>query len=169
MTASAAAGGVHYINDENDDAVVVGESYHTNGLPDSGRGTAVYGFSELGTAIQGVSGTGTSVHGVKYAEGHAVLGQVRSSSSTWAATVGLTEGVGPGLYGVNRVGTGDGIWAESRKGRGGRFWGKKAQIRLQPSTATTHPASGLAGDLFLDKAKRLWFCKGGTTWVRLDD
>jgi hypothetical protein len=42
-----------------------------------------------------------------------------------------------------------------------------AQLRLQPSTLATHPASGAAGDLVVDVNKRLWFCKGGTVWVQL--
>jgi hypothetical protein len=51
--------------------------------------------------------------------------------------------------------------------RGGEFIGQKAQIRLQPS-GVTHPATGKAGDIFLDGKKRLWLCKGKTNWVRLD-
>jgi hypothetical protein len=47
------------------------------------------------------------------------------------------------------------------------FKGGKAQLRLVPSTATTHPASGTLGDLFLDKNTRLWFCKGGSTWKQI--
>ena len=30
------------------------------------------------------------------------------------------------------------------------------------------PPAGLAGDLFLDSSRRLWLCKGGSTWARLD-
>ena len=39
--------------------------------------------------------------------------------------------------------------------------------RLSPSTAASHPDSGAAGDLFVDKTGRLWFCKGGATWKQL--
>jgi hypothetical protein len=45
--------------------------------------------------------------------------------------------------------------------RGGVFSGTKAQIRLTPSKAPTHPASGRRGDLFVDGAGRLWFCRSG--------
>jgi hypothetical protein len=65
------------------------------------------------------------------------------------------------------AGTGPGVQGESVNGRGGLFTGKVAQVRLLPSTAATHPASGLAGDLFVDASARLWFCKGGTTWKQL--
>ena len=40
---------------------------------------------------------------------------------------------------------------------------ENAGCRYCPSTAATHPTSGALGDLFLDKNKRLWFCKGGST------
>ena len=64
-------------------------------------------------------------------------------------------------------GNGDGVYGDSALGRGGHFRGKKAQVKLEPSAAATHPASGQRGDLFVDKSGRLWFCKGGTTWVKL--
>ncbi len=64
------------------------------------------------------------------------------------------------LTGVYGLATGTGS-------RGGVFGGKAAQVRLQPSGAATHPTSGDAGDLFVDKSHRLWFCKGGTTWKQL--
>ena len=60
-----------------------------------------------------------------------------------------------------------GVLGQSGSGRGGRFSGGKAQIRLDPSSAATHPDTGAAGDLFVDSAKRLWFCKGSTTWVQI--
>jgi hypothetical protein len=60
-----------------------------------------------------------------------------------------------------------GISALSDTGRGGIFKGKLAQIHLAPSSMSTHPSSGQAGDLFLDKSHRLWFCKGGPTWKQI--
>jgi hypothetical protein len=60
-----------------------------------------------------------------------------------------------------------GVRGESAKGRGGLFKGRKAQLRLQPSTASSHPSSGAMGDLFVDKRGRLWFCKGGKAWRQL--
>ncbi len=64
-------------------------------------------------------------------------------------------------------GTGYGVEAVSKNGRGVYAAGKLAQLRLQPATAATHPTSGAAGDLFVDRSKRLWFCKGGTRWVQV--
>jgi hypothetical protein len=44
---------------------------------------------------------------------------------------------------------------------------ESAQVQLLASAATTHPSSGLRGELFVDKSGRLWFCKGTTTWKQL--
>ncbi len=68
---------------------------------------------------------------------------------------------------IQNDGTGHGVEAVSRLGRGGRFSGNVAQIQLVPGTASTHPASGAAGDLYLDRYRRLWLCKGSTNWVQL--
>jgi hypothetical protein len=145
----------------------------------SGSGQGVYGSSLLGVGVFGEAlNAGTnSIKGLKQNAGTAVWGDIQATLSTDGAVVGTTNGTGPGVRGVNSVdgsgvwgrsvGTGNGIYGESVNGRGGRFVGKKAQIRLDPSTAITHPSSGAAGDIFLDKSKRLWFCKGGTTWVKL--
>ena len=122
---------------------------------------------------------GVAVHGLKYVNtGPAVKGENRHSANGYAAVYGLTNGSGPGVYGEGTAqgngtsgvarGTGSGVYGQSDNGRGGRFNGKKAQLKLDPSAAATHPATGDAGDIFLDKSKRLWLCKGGTTWVRLD-
>lgn len=60
-----------------------------------------------------------------------------------------------------------GVRGESGTGRGGVFKGAKAQLRLLASTEARHPRSGALGDFFLDKNKRLWFCKGGRTWKQI--
>ena len=74
---------------------------------------------------------------------------------------------GNGTSGVAR-GTGSGVYGQSDNGRGGRFNGKKAQAGAGSGNHDDTPNSGDAGDIYLDKFKRLWLCKGGTTWVRLD-
>ncbi len=99
------------------------------------------------------------------------------ASNGFAAVYGITNGSGPAVFGEGLAagngtsgvarGTGSGVYGQSDNGRGGRFKGKAAQIRLEPATTTTHPASGEAGDIYLDKSKRLWLCKGGTSWVKI--
>ena len=54
-----------------------------------------------------------------------------------------------------------------RRRQHGLFKGPQANVRLMPVDSASHPASGSAGDLFVDRGGRLWFCKGGTTWKQL--
>lgn len=64
----------------------------------------------------------------------------------------------------------DPVGASTEPARGGVFAGTKAQIRLTPSKASTHPTSGRRGDLFVDSAGRLWFCRSGgknATWKQV--
>ena len=74
---------------------------------------------------------------------------------------GAAAGEGPGVKGSGTIGVeGDGE-------RGGVFAGNIAQLQLQPSDRASHPVSGDAGDLFVDAARRLWFCAGGSDWRRV--
>jgi hypothetical protein len=148
-------------------------------LTAAGTGTGVEGFSSRGIGVKGIGhGSEPSVRGLKSdPSGVAVQGEIVNSNNDWTAVHGVTNGGGVGVVGENTAngpgtwgkaaGTGDGVYGESVDGRGGHFKGKKAQLKLDPSTATTHPSSGLSGDVFLDKSKRLWLCKGGTSWVRI--
>src|SRR5262249_23681136 len=101
-----------------------------------------------------------------------VAGESFSSGGTgvraWAS------GGGTGLYGfsgpvfpVGKAPRNVGVEGSAPSGHGGGFSGGKAQVRLVPSKDATHPASGLPGDLFLDKHSRLWLCKDGTTWKQV--
>lgn len=83
---------------------------------------------------------------------------------------GVNKGTGAALYGTQSNTTTSAaavVGVASTKGRGGSFKGGAAAVTLVPSSATTHPSSGTAGDLFVDSSKRLWFCKGGTTWKQI--
>jgi hypothetical protein len=145
-----------------------GKGVHGHSTLDSGTGIGVFGTAD---------GSGPAIRGFKDSTGVAVQGEILMSSSGWTAVHGVTNGSGVGVVGENKAngpgawgvaaGTGDGVYGQSALGRGGHFTGKKAQLKLDPSTAATHPSSGAAGDIFLDKSKRLWLCKGGTSWVRI--
>lgn len=138
----------------------------------AGSGIGVFGHSETRFGVFGGSGSGTGVKG-------------STGSSSEAAVVGQSTGDSAGVFGISGTGSPSavaktgiygyasqdgasvGVRGASTTGRGGLFKGKAAQIRLFPSTAASHPASGQLGDLFLDSNKRLWFCKGGTTWKQI--
>jgi hypothetical protein len=127
----------------------------------TGGGIGVAGLSESGRGVSGTSSTGP-----------AVVGTSNDSYGVWGSTVSSygvlgdsTQGIG--VYGRAFAAGQSGVYGQSDLGRGGTFQGKKAQIRLKASTAATHPASGYKGDLFVDAAGRLWFCKGATTWTQL--
>jgi hypothetical protein len=125
-------------------------------------GAGVYGENEDGDGIHGVSSGGGGT-GVK---GEGTFGVLGISATTGGFGVwGQHTSSGPGVNGDSN--SGPGVHGKSTSGYGGVFEGGKAQLRLKPSSAATHPPSGALGDLFLDKNKRLWFCKGGTTWKQL--
>jgi len=123
----------------------------------------VYGYSASGIAVHGASASSTSP---------AVQGWAKAGRTGVVGYSGVTPPpVGPTNAGVFGMADGTssaiGVLGRSPTGRGGAFSGKLAQLRLSPSGATTHPTSGAAGDLFVDNSHRLWFCKGGSTWVKL--
>jgi hypothetical protein len=154
-----------------------------NGAGVEGTSFTLEGVVGLSVSGVGVSGRSehngvSSVYGSKIAAtGPSILGENTEPTNGYAAVYGLTNGSGPGLLGENTKagngasgvarGTGSGVYGQSDNGRGGTFVGKKAQIRLNPSAAVTHPTTGYKGDLFVDTSGRLWFCKGGTNWVQL--
>jgi hypothetical protein len=78
-----------------------------------------------------------------------------NSGSAASAVLGATTGKGAGIEGF------------SANGVGAKLTGKTAQMYLVPSTAASHPTSSARGVVFVDKYGRLWFCKGGTSWVQL--
>jgi hypothetical protein len=129
----------------------------------SGSSYAVYGFSSSGIAVHGasLSGTKPSIQGWGKNGRAGVVGYSGSSVPP--------NGPGKvGVYGISDLGVASiGVLGRSPTGRGGAFSGKLAQLRLSPSGAASHPASGSPGDLFVDASHRLWFCKGGATWKQL--
>jgi hypothetical protein len=83
--------------------------------------------------------------------------------------VKLAGGTGDAIHG-DAFGAGAAVSGTSSAGRGGVFQGAAAAVRLVPSSATTHPSAGQAGDLFLDASVRLWLCKttgSAAKWVLL--
>jgi hypothetical protein len=136
-----------------------GATYGVQGDSNSTAGTGVLGFAAAATgATWGVSGLAASTHGT----GGLGWSTARSTGLMGYSSDGLGSPPPAALPNTGVYGT-----APLTGGRGGQFSGQAAQVRLRPSSATSHPASGQRGDLFVDKAGRLWFCKGGANWVKL--
>ncbi len=158
----------------------------------SSTGTGVHGRSNqaagyaAGVYGESVSPGGVGAFGNNHAtSGNAVGAQGTSHSPTGLALVGWADAGGlavsgfsggrfpampskTGVHGrADQDGSSVGVSGFSAAGRGGLFAGQLAQLRMTPSTAVSHPASGAAGDFFVDKSGRLWFCKGGTIWKQL--
>lgn len=143
---------------------------------------ATHGIAAVSTAYPAAvlaevkKSNGLAVLGNNYAtSGHAQGVQGTSDSPKGFASTGWSRNGGTGVIGVSghsqtsfpSVPAETGGYFKATKGRGVVASGTKAQLRLVPSTASSHPSSGSAGDLFLDKSKRLWLCTGGTSWKRL--
>ena len=99
----------------------------------AGSGWGVYGSVSSGIGVRADGGTGTGVNGI-----------------------GAT---GVSATGSGKTGVGVSASASGRGGRGGVFAGTAAQVQLSPGAKSTHPTSGVRGDLYADSAGRLWFCK----------
>jgi len=127
--------------------------------------------AELLHASQGDTSTSTdAAQIVTHGLGRGLYVQSVNTSNANGTITGVNAGSGAGVWGTNSSSSHAGIGVVGvggTIGRGGRFRGGAAAVQLQPSTASTHPGSGQAGDLFVDASHRLWFCKGGTTWHQL--
>jgi hypothetical protein len=92
-----------------------------------------------------------------------------NSANTFSTVTGTNQGTGSGLWGSSVKG--DGVVGAAPKGRGARFSGGAANVRLVPGKRAAHPVSGQAGDLYVDKSNRLWFCTKTSSatakWKRL--
>jgi hypothetical protein len=123
----------------------------TTTTPEAGQ-AAVYGKND------GTNGNGYGVEGT-----HAGGGW--GGYFTSVSGIGL-QGSSTSSTGIKASGT-DGLYCRGTSGRGGILKGTAAQLKLVPSRAAGHPASGQAGDFFVDSSKRLWFCKGGAKWKQV--
>ena len=135
-------------------------------ITSASQGVGVNAHSSSGTGVIGSSGKFAGVQAICTGAGFGIHAQCDQNIAVYAtSTQGIAvnaQGGDIGVLGFSRQQVG--VRGESIGGRGGLFIGGPAQLRLVPSTATTHPNSGKPGDFFVDKHHRLWFCKGGTTW-----
>jgi hypothetical protein len=130
--------------------------------------------------VADATATATTIEAAQTGLGIGVLAHIDNLTSDARALVASTRGFGQALLAqvanagskaaalrAQTSGFGIAVDAASALGIGGRFAGKTAPIQLVPSTLASHPTSGSAGQLFVDRANRLWFCKGGTNWHQL--
>jgi hypothetical protein len=96
--------------------------------------------------------------------GPGLLAQLRNRYNGSPAVAAHTAGTGPALEAM--ASSGAGISASSTTGPAAQLSSPVAHLRLKPGRAG-HPAEGEAGDLFVDAAAHLWFCKDPGTWARL--
>lgn len=136
-------------------------------------GPAIYGWGMLTCGVQGASDYGIGVQGSATKGGCAILGKAVDSTGVHGHSGPpfdsyIASPVKTGVYGyANQDADAVGVKGQSAKGRGVVAVGGRAQLRLVPSTAATHPTTGALGDLFLDKKGRLWFCKGAAAWKQV--
>jgi hypothetical protein len=176
--AQAADGGAFTLGSAN-------SATHTTSLAVTPAGTTLNPLFRINGS--GLSGTSTTmiVDGPGAVQGKALIvngnsggtGIITSASNGTGGTVGLALAASGGngadaIHASSDKGTavsagsahGAGVRASGR--RGGVFSGKSAAIQLEPS-AGSHPVRGAKGDLFVDHNAHLFFCRGGTNWVKL--
>ncbi len=150
------------------------------------------GGDPIAAAVYGYTNAGIGVHALAYGPGVGLRARSNGqqagvaiesvSESTLNPDTNATfthEGLGHGIYASlnNAVSNSYAIVASTKgsasallangltQARGIKIRSQIAHLWLVPAATASHPASGNAGDLFVDKSKRLWFCKGGASWV----
>jgi hypothetical protein len=172
--------GVYGTSAADDGAGVDGRSPNV-GVHGKSAGTGVFGEGTSGgdgvrgsstgggTGVLANSDTGRALVAVASASSGTTVGAMGESFSKAGTGVrGWASGGGTGVYGFSggvfpsgKPPAKTGVYGDAPNGRGVVAAGGAAQLRLIPSAASSHPASGLLGDLFLDKSGRLWFCSQG--------
>jgi hypothetical protein len=122
LPAEASTDHAVYTNNETAAAVLAAQSLHQSGYPNSGKGTALIGFSTSGTGVRAFSGSGTAVR----ADNGSGIGVLASSDSGDAIQATSTSGRAitaagdssdlPAIYVTNPVGAT--IWADSAGAHG---------------------------------------------------
>jgi hypothetical protein len=137
---------------------VLGISYADKTQTTLGNGYGVQGKSGFGYGVSGYSKNSIGVDGsIDTSAAPAIHGR---NSTDGTGVQGVSAGAGIGVDGESTNGIG--VQGFSTSGRGALFYGGIAHVRLQPG-GTTHPTTGLKGDLYLDSSVRLWLCTDDAT------
>jgi hypothetical protein len=103
--------------------------------------------------LQSTTSAAHVIDAAQHGVGPAIASAITNTKSAAASINATTNGTGTALYGSGGA-----------HARGATLVSNVAQLRLVPGSLATHPASGAAGDLYVDNTNRLWFCKGTTNW-----
>jgi hypothetical protein len=158
-TQSSSGYGVVGYNNSSDSHAVAVKGYCYSGSGVYGQSASSAGYGVFGAN----NSTGAGVYGVSYS------GPGVSGHSSRAVGVAGVSDQAAGVSGSS-LGTGAGVIASSKRGRGVVASGALAQLQLKPSSSASHPVSGKAGDLFVDRSARLWYCSRSgkhAEWLRL--
>lgn len=158
LRVAAANDRARFLNDEDAEVVLSAQSA-AGALGTGGGGIGVQGASVTSIGVQGLSDSSYGVQGLSVSN-NGVYGCSDDGIGVHGSSV-----TDVGVFGASDADVG--VHGESRRGRGGRFMGSQAQLTLVPGELERHPERGEAGDLFVDLARRLWFCRGGADWVRV--
>jgi hypothetical protein len=124
------------------------------GFVDSG---SLYPAAAGGWAGGGAAGVPNGVYGfTQDTNGNGVVGVNNAGSAN-----------GCGVLGTAKSAAAVAVKGDGGSGRGVVASGDTAQVQLIPGSGATHPASGAAGDIYVDSTARAWFCQGGTSWIQL--
>ncbi len=96
--------------------------------------------------------------------GPGLVAQLENPDNLSPAVAAHTLGSGPGLDA--RATSGAAVSASSVTGPAAELSSDVAHLRLVPGPGE-HPAEGASGDLFVDAAGHLWFCRDPGSWVKL--
>ena len=157
LGARASADSITHTNDTNNQDVLTARSI-ANG-PGTGQGIGVHGHSDRSVGVRGTSDTNAGVRG----DSETGYGMWAESQQNHALVTFSESNIG--VWGQSDSGIG--VRGAAAHGRGGVFKGSKAAIRLRPTGANSHPATGQVGDTVVDNSGRLWFCQRGAAWRRL--
>ena len=140
-------------------AAIDGEATSTEGVGIGVRGVT---SGPLGVGVRGHAkrsdGFGTGVWGSTFADhGTGVLGEAAADSGVTYGVLGRTTS--PSGFGVYSDGDAkvDGTLIVTGRTVSGT-------VRIRPAA---RPDTAVAGELAVDGQKRLWFCRGGSDWIRL--
>lgn len=150
-----------------------GSPYATLADPSAGTGNGSLAAGVVGNGTVGVLGSGLGVDGAAiYATDSAINASAAEGAGECSGLKVVLSGPlnGNPAISAEHDGLGYAVLVNSTSpsyvaGPAAQFSSPVAHLRLMPG-AVDHPSEGESGDLFVDAAGNLWFCKDPGTWVK---